>query len=496
MVDEVKMKRYLNILMSIHSNPFTVKVVFTVIAFAAFSCFVVMLELRDHMNRTLIGELEEKGQVIATMAAYSLNEPFKQGDEQAMAEIITDFMLSYEGLDYIIILNNNGQPKAHSFGTEIPGSLLAQRGPVDLSDAVITIDGERGKITDILVPLKGELGWIRVGLSHDSITNNIFYFSKLLILTTVILTVFGVAGALIVAQLVTKPIRELAAASRKITEGDLSQRVSIWGEDEIGRLGEAFNQMASGIEKYTREREALVRELKRNELIRQELLKKVITAQEDERKRISRELHDETSQSLTSLIIGLKLLEDENLDKKIRNSVSAMKVLASTTLKEVHRLAVELRPTVLDDMGLIPAIERFVKHYSANYNIDIDFHVLNKTESRLPGEAETALYRIVQESLTNIAKYAQAQNVSILLDIQEEWVKLIVEDDGGGFDIEDIEQSDDVHLGLAGMKERTLLLGGEFTIESSFGQGTTIFARIPLKRREIIEITDKIAFGR
>ncbi|MGI6451166.1 MAG: HAMP domain-containing protein [Desulfitobacteriia bacterium] len=288
----------------------------------------------------------------------------------------------------------------------------------------------------------------------------------------------------------TKPIRDLSEASKKIAQGDLSARVTTWGHDELARLGQTFNQMADSIEKYTAEREALVRELMRNEQTRQELLKKVITAQEDERIRISRELHDETGQSLTSLTIGLKLLEDEINDPKQVQAISEMRNLASTTLKEVHRLAVELRPTVLDDIGLIPAIERFVQTYARNYNIDIDFHVQNKNKERLSGEVETALYRIVQEGLTNIVKYAKAKNVSVLLDIKDSGVKLIVEDDGVGFEADKVEYSEDRHLGIAGMKERTLLLNGTFTIESGQGQGTTIYACIPLQRRDINEITD------
>lgn len=379
------MKRLFNILLSIHSNPFTVKVVITVIAFAAVSCFIVMLELREH-------------------------------------------------------------------------------------------------ITSVLSNL---------GISKNIITNSLALLSQELILTTFVLTVFGVFGALVVAHFVTKPIRDLSTASKKIADGDLTARVTPWGKDELAQLGQTFNQMAAGIEKYAREREALVKELTHNEQIRQELLKKVITAQEDERKRISRELHDETGQSLTSLIIGLKLLEDKNLGNKQVQTISEMKNLASATLKEVHRLAVELRPTVLDDMGLIPAIERFVKTYSQNFNIDVDFHIQRKFTDRLPGEIETALYRIVQEALTNIAKYAKAKNISVLLDIKKEGVKLIVEDDGGGFNVDEIGLSENMHLGIAGMKERTLLLNGKFTIESNSVQGTTIYACIPLRRGDIDEFTNQ-----
>lgn len=375
-----------SLIASLHSNPFTVKVTITVIAFAAVSCFIVMLELRGHIT-----------------------EVFKA-----------------------------------------------------------------------------------LGISKSITTNSLDYFSQQLVLTTFVLTILGVFGALIVAHFITEPIRALSAASAKIADGDLSQRVTTRGKDELAQLGQSFNLMASSIEKYSAEREALVQELTHNELIRQELLNKVITAQEDERKRISRELHDETSQSLTSLIIGLKLLIDQGLDEKQIQTISEMKNLASNTLKEVHRLAVELRPTVLDDMGLIPAIERFVNVYSQNFKIDIDFHVQKKVNERLPGEIETALYRIVQEALTNIAKYAEAGNVSVLLDIKDEGVKLIIEDDGWGFDLDQVEQSEAMNLGIAGMKERALLLNGNFLIESASGQGTTIYVCIPLKRREVHEITNKI----
>ncbi|HHV64915.1 MAG TPA: HAMP domain-containing sensor histidine kinase [Peptococcaceae bacterium] len=379
------MRRPLKILMSINSNPFAVKVVITVIAFAAVSCFIVMLELTRHFREVMT----------------SLNIP------------------------------------------------------------------------------------------KEIIDSSIAVFSQQLVITTVILTIIGVNGALLVAYFVTKPIRDLAEASKKIAQGDLSARVTTWGHDELAKLGQTFNQMADSIEKFTAEREALVKELMRNEQTRQELLKKVITAQEDERIRISRELHDETGQSLTSLIIGLKLLEDEINDPKQVQAISELRNLASTTLKEVHRLAVELRPTVLDDIGLIPAIERFNQTYARNYNIDIDFHVQQKNKERLSGEVETALYRIVQEGLTNIVKYAKAKNVSVLLDIRDTCVKLIVEDDGVGFDVEKVGYAEDRHLGIAGMKERTLLLNGSFTIESSPGQGTTIYVCIPLQRSGINEIANQ-----
>ena len=392
------MKRVINILLSIHSNPFAVKVVVTVIVFAAVSCVVVMLQLRSHMIEVLGEELHQKAQAITSDAVSRTTNSILVGEVSSLSEIIDELKSDYEDIDYIIIFDERGQPIVHSFNNNITDDLLKPEGIINENypDSNVIIRD---------VPFtEDKVGRIQISMSKASLDASIDFFSVQLVMITIILTIIGVFGALIVAHLVTKPIRDLSTASKKIREGDLSQRVIPWGEDELGRLGEAFNLMASGIEKYTVEREALVRELRHNEQIRLLLLKKVITAQEDERKRISRELHDETSQSLTSLIIGLKLLEDNEMDDKQGQTVTAMKNLAAATLKEVHRLAVELRPTVLDDMGLIPAIERFVNGYSDNYNIDVDFHVQKKVNERLPGEVETALYRIVQEALTNIAK--------------------------------------------------------------------------------------------
>lgn len=486
------MKRFVNIILAIHANPFSVKVVITVILFAALAGSIGILELRTHMNRVLNEELEEKSQAITISLASQSENLMAGGDTASLAGIINNSLTRYRDLSYVLIYNQKGEPIAHSFKPNIPDRVLKLRALTDITQEpeAIPVYTEEGRVLDFAAPIaQGEGGWVQLGMSTKSIIDNINSLSKQLLLTTLVVTILGVFGALVIAHFVTRPIRDLALASTKIAEGDLSQRVTTWGEDELAHLGRTFNQMASSIEKYSKEREALVQELKQNEQIRQELLKKVITAQEDERKRISRELHDETSQSLTSLIIGLKVLLNEEMAEKQIQTISEMKNLASSTLKEVHRLAVELRPTVLDDMGLMPAIERFVKGYSQNYNIDVDVHIQRKDHNRLPGEVETALYRIVQEALTNIIKYAEAKNASVLLDIKKEGVRLIIEDDGIGFDVEKIGQSEDRHLGIAGMKERALLLNGKFTIESNSEQGTTLFVYIPL-RREINEITN------
>src|SRR5205807_2852258 len=151
-----------------------------------------------------------------------------------------------------------------------------------------------------------------------------------------------------------------------------------------------------------------------SERVARDALRRVVAAQELERRRLARELHDETGQALTSILLGLKPLEDALEKPENRSSAAELRKLVVATLQDVRRLAVELRPKVLDDFGLVAALERLSESFSEQTGISIDFESALGAE-RLPAEVETALYRIVQESLTNVVKHARAQNVSILL---------------------------------------------------------------------------------
>jgi signal transduction histidine kinase len=243
-----------------------------------------------------------------------------------------------------------------------------------------------------------------------------------------------------------------------------------WSNDEIGALAEAFNHMTvelSNMDELRQERERL----------RRQLLEKVITAQEEERRRIARELHDSTSQSLTSLIVGLRLMESQCPEYLVQSQAKELRVVAAQTLDDVHNLAMRLRPRVLDDLGLAAALERLTTEWQTRYKILVDI-IIHVGEQRLPGPIETALYRIVQEALTNIARHAgKVTSVSILIERRGELIVAVIEDNGVGFDPTD--GTGEQHLGLLGMRERAELLGGRLTIESAPGQGTSVFIDIP-----------------
>lgn len=226
----------------------------------------------------------------------------------------------------------------------------------------------------------------------------------------------------------------------------------------------------------------LLEELKAKEKMRLQLLEKVISAQEDERKRVARELHDEMSQSLTSLLVGLKVLESAISLEEARGNAAGLHDLITRILGGVHDLAFQLRPSLLDSLGLAAAIQRLAEESTEKLGIHIDYQAVGFEGKRLPPATETALYRIVQEALTNVARYAGAKNVGVILRHGEASVRAIVEDDGKGFSVADVMGSaaKDRKLGLFGMEERAGLVGGRLTIDSAPGEGTTVFVEVPL----------------
>jgi signal transduction histidine kinase len=210
--------------------------------------------------------------------------------------------------------------------------------------------------------------------------------------------------------------------------------------------------------------------------VARDALSRVVAGQELERRRLARELHDETGQALASILLGLRAVDEAASSPDAKKAVSDLRVLVVATLQDVRRLAVQLRPTALDDFGLVAALERLVQTFAEMTGIDVQLEARLGPE-RLPPEVETTLYRLVQEALTNVVKHAEAGHVSIVLAHREGGVIAVIEDDGRGFD-------PDLHggtgVGLLGMRERVELHDGRLTVESGSDAGTTLRIEIPL----------------
>jgi signal transduction histidine kinase len=236
-----------------------------------------------------------------------------------------------------------------------------------------------------------------------------------------------------------------------------------FADDDL-RIAEAFAQRAAAA-------------IDLSERVARDALGRVVAGQELERRRLARELHDETGQALTSIILRLKAIDEVETVEEARSAGAAARELVAETLRDVRRLAVELRPTVLDDFGLVPALERLTQTLQEQTRMSVDLEA-RVGDERLPADVETALYRIVQEALTNVVKHANARNVSIVVTRRDGSVSALVEDDGRGFSPNETAGDG---LGLTGMRERMSLLRGSLRIESAPGSGTTLVAEVPLQ---------------
>jgi signal transduction histidine kinase len=212
-----------------------------------------------------------------------------------------------------------------------------------------------------------------------------------------------------------------------------------------------------------------------SERVARDTVRRVVAAQEAERKRLALELHDETGQALTSILLGLKAIGGAKTREEAKQAEADVRTLVVQALQDVRALAVELRPSALDDFGLGPALDRLAHTFSERSGIETTTETT--LDERLPPEVETVLYRVVQEALSNVVKHAGAEHVSIVLAQRDARVAATIDDDGRGFDQADVRED---ALGLVGMRERLGLVGGTLEIESSPGSGTTVAAQVPL----------------
>ncbi|MFT9496988.1 HAMP domain-containing sensor histidine kinase, partial [Anaerosolibacter sp.] len=376
--------------------------------------------------------------------------------------------------EYILVFDWNSRLFAHTFSGE-PTKELLNAGD-DENFRVVKTD--KGYIWDFPAPVtEYDVGLIRVGISEDK---------QLSIIKTILsnilfsLVIFFLTSAIIVASLhriITKPINDLVKGTQFLSKGNFNYRVPTNDRnDEMGTLIRSFNQMVDDLENYRVKTDELDKK-------RQILLEKIIDIQEEERKFIAMELHDEIGQSLTGVKLNLKSLEQEMNDERLKEQIIDLHSQVSLSLKNIHDLIVEIGPRFLEGRSIEDILERYAKDYQQRSNINISLEIDNRTKLDLSKQTKTTIFRIMQEALTNIAKYANATDVVITIENSKTHLILIIEDNGIGFDVnrEFENMSSNKNMGLFSMKERASLVEGTLLIESEKGLGTTVFVRIPLK---------------
>ncbi|HEX2999254.1 MAG TPA: ATP-binding protein, partial [Armatimonadota bacterium] len=280
-------------------------------------------------------------------------------------------------------------------------------------------------------------------------------------------------------------LESFASILKRFGQGDLNLRLPVNGKDEIEQLAGSFNQMADGLQARDKENARLYHELQEKEAARTQLLQQIIANQEEDRKRLSRGLHDDFSQSLTALSMTMQtaLQRIPPGRSPLRDQLEQLQSLTVDTLAEASRWIQDLRPRLLDDMGLVPAIRSYAESRleTCDTRWDIQTHGL---ADRLPTEIETTLFRIIQEAVSNIANHAHARHARISIDLYETGsIVARVEDDGVGFIPGKYHHALDGlrGVGLMSMRERVTWLGGTLRIASTPGRGTVVRAEVPWK---------------
>jgi signal transduction histidine kinase len=434
-----------------------VKVLGIVLGVIALLGLFVTIQMRSMLTQALQRDLTEQGDALAHQFAVHADQLLRSDDLEALDAYLLERRIHYSTeshntlVAYIRVENRAGNVLATS-----------QR-----REQALTEDSD---ILQFALPIGRTQAVLKLGLDRTNIDRTVNDVTLQLLAITLMMIAVGFAAAFFLTWILTRPIYNLVEATQAVARGDFSRRVSRWANDELGELASAFNTMTDSLEQAEHERAE-------RERLRAQYVSKVISAQEDERKRIARELHDSTGQSLTSLLVGLKNLKEAPTPDEIDCRIDELRNVVSHTLNEVRGMAWQLRPSSLDDLGLSSALKHYIDDYQRRYAIQLEF-VENGSYERLPPEVETSIYRVIQEALTNVARHAHASAASVIINYRQDSIKIIVEDNGVGFPVE--AQYSEKSLGLQGIRERIALFNGNLTIESHPGQGAALFIEIPL----------------
>lgn len=449
-------------------NKLSVMLVSVLLVFSLLVGLMLWQTLSDVMKE----DLDARGISIATEVAALSSEPIQTGNMLALDELVSMTKNSNSFVEYIFIVDKEQRVMSHTFENGMPKRLVALHadamGENDEND-VASFSSDHGRIEDIRQPIEdGSLGYVRVGVNEKAL--NLLLADNFLKLAGITFLV-GLLGAVFVYKLTrifTRPLEQLMKRAEAISHGDFVQTpLEVVADDEFGRLTRAMNAMAE--------------HLHLGEVERKQLLAHLLTVQEDERKRIALELHDESGQALTALMLSLRTLSNQAKDDESRAYILAVREETSHVLQRLRNLAVELRPPALDELGLEAAVGNLIKSYASYHALTLQFHC--RLQEKPDAVVSLMLYRIIQECLTNIFKHAQASRADVTLTSEAGELQLVIRDDGIGLTRQRRHQARrENHLGVYGMQERIRILGGQIHFSSDFPDWSTVIAiRLALK---------------
>ncbi len=462
------------------------KIIGLVIVLLIFFGLFVMSQFIQQTTVLLEEQLDLQAVSTAQYIANRSMDYIYQDDQFSLYALVRDAKQSNKNIRYILIVDRHGDLLVDTFGGRLPKGLLEVNHPSMAKEGHLQIIAtEEGLVRDWIVPiLEGDPGFVRIGMSEVSLLNARLEIMERMAIATALFILLGIVTAFLLTNLIAYPFRNLVRGTEEIAAGNLVYRVPPpLMEDEGGRLILAFNEMVDKLERSTAE----IQELN---TLRQGFLEKLLKTQEEERARLSRELHDETSQLLASLRMALRYLEESPNLETAQIRLNGLRQLLDETFEGFRRFVAVLRPSSLEEGDLRGSLEHYAAEFERRFAIKVDL-AFSGSSAELTAESAIALFRIVQESLTNVARHAKAHHVSIVLSVnsgaQSQFGEqtLVIEDDGIGFDVEETlsRRAEKGSLGIFGIQERVRLLGGSCQVESTPGQGTALYVRIPREAR-------------
>jgi len=434
---------------------FRVRLALTMSALILVIAAALYLYLPRKLEDEAIALISHKAETLAQLTAFTIHPAIYFHDRAALEEALSGTRRDKD-VAYVIVRDPSGKTLASVHPQRGPGQGTTGRG--------VSRDGT---LYEVMMPIRDggrELARLHIGMSLTRLNRELAEMRIAIGLVSAFILAAGLAAAALVSNLLTRPLREVAAGARRLAAGELGHRVPEGRGDEIGQLAATFNDMAARIA----ERDASLRQLS----------KRLLSVQEQERVRIAREVHDELGQALTAMKIDLQQLGTRH--RELQEPLAGIARTIDDTVDIVRRIAADLRPAILDDLGITAALEQQLRRLRECTGIRTTLTVAEEPEiDTLTG---ATFYRITQEALANVVRHAAATEVEISLVLEPGGAVLTIRDNGRGMAPE--KATDPQSLGLLGIRERAELLGGSVIIDSFPEKGTMVVATLPLSRPE------------
>ncbi|MHB8291691.1 MAG: sensor histidine kinase [bacterium] len=466
----------MNIFKKLYNVSLRVKIIGLIIFTAVFISFFTIIRVYYAFHKESNLQLKVLSKTIAEDLSHQSVNYIKDNNIIKLMNIIVNMKYNNKDIRYIFIENNQGKVIASTFENGFPLKLLKINNHGFKKISIVKLKNlYNNGVWDTSYPIfiKRQIrGVVRVGVitKYSKILVNSFISS--LVFTIILIVFIDIVLLSVLTMFIMNPIIKLTNALRCVQRGDLTVELKeVHRGDEIEELIHAFNQMIERL------RDAEKIKLEKDNLIK-EYINKIINAHEDERKKIARRLHDQIGQVLANIKIRLKLIENSNeINNSIKNDIKMLRNNLSDDIELVHNIAKNLRPSIIDELGLFSAINYYVEDFRSNYGIKVksDFKGQDNSQCQLSLEIEITIYRIIQEALLNVAHHSKASFVRIIFKCNKNEFRGIIEDNGIGFEY---KQGDVANLGIFGMIERAELLGGNLSIKSEKGKGTTVMFNV------------------